>query len=77
MYFWHIAPCVLLKPNRCFEEIICVPLQGRRISNALLVACFILVSYLVYDSALKMEGTVRLKHRLTFNGLDGVILHKI
>jgi hypothetical protein len=73
--FWHITPCVPLKTNQCFGEIICVRLQGRRIIIALLFVCFMLVSYLAYPSALNMEATVRPKHLLTFNGLT--VLHSI
>jgi hypothetical protein len=68
--FWDIMPCTLLKVNWHFGGTCCLHLQGQRISQAsnqqergskeqvaLLAACFMLVTCLVYSLTLKMEAT--------------------
>jgi hypothetical protein len=42
-------------------------------TEALLAACFKLVSYLAYFSVLKMEKTCFSEHTLTFNGLHSIV----
>jgi hypothetical protein len=70
----------------CFGKTFCLQLQDRRISQArnqhessLLGVVFAAFCHAnscsAYFSALKMEMTCFLKHRLAFNRLDGVILH--
>jgi hypothetical protein len=54
--FWDISSCSLLKVNRRFGGTCRLHLQGRRISQALLATCFILVYCLDYSSTLKMEA---------------------
>jgi hypothetical protein len=59
-----ITPCSLFEVNRHFGGTYHLRIHGVRISQiryqheaALLVTCFILVSYLTYSSTLKMEAT--------------------
>jgi hypothetical protein len=63
--FWDITPCSPLNVNRRFGRTCRLHLQGRRTSHVRdqheagysLPPAFMLVSYLAYPSALKMEAT--------------------
>jgi chloramphenicol O-acetyltransferase len=76
---WDITPCSPLKLKQCFRGARRLHLQGRRINQtrALNATYFTLLVFLAYYLTLKWRRHVPPKRRLTFNGLHGVISHKI
>jgi hypothetical protein len=79
--FWDITPWSPLKFNRRFGRTYRLHLQGRRISRARnqrsFPPAFTLVSYRLILRPWRWRRYVPPKRRLTFNGLYGVISHKM
>jgi hypothetical protein len=72
--FGDIMLCGLVKVNQHLGGTYSLHLQGQRLNQALLAACFVLVSCLAYPFILKME--VMFLQKMAFTRLHSIISQK-